>query len=185
MSPLGNTMQREIEQVSLLPGFVGSKLSWNGESDLHHIIASSCILLSCMTIRHPLGKVYQALYQGNENTVSVVSEGLWRWWITQGISGFLDFIHCPVFEGTRCLGNGTCFHPQVKGGKEDTNLNRLRLALSKGPNWVGVFFPPFYLRMETDPVSETSCSFKHRMMDKVQKPRNSFTVSVVHARRMA
>jgi hypothetical protein len=26
--------------------------------------------------------------------------------------------------------------------------------------------------METDPVSETSCSFKHRTIDKVQKPRN-------------
>jgi hypothetical protein len=49
----------------------------------------------------------------------------------------------------------------------------LRLALSKGPNWAGVFFPPFHLRMETDPVSEMSCSFKHRTMDKVQKPRNS------------
>jgi hypothetical protein len=47
--------------------------------------------------------------------VHVVSEGLWRWWITQGISGFLDFIHRPVFEGTRRLGNWICFRPQVKG----------------------------------------------------------------------
>jgi hypothetical protein len=53
----------------------------------------------------------------------------------------------------------------------------LRLALSKGPNWIDVFFPPFYLRMETDSVSETSCSFKHRTMDTVQKPRNSLCYS--------
>jgi hypothetical protein len=34
--------------------------------------------------------------------------------------------------------------------------------------------PPFYLRTETDPVSETSCVlWKYRKMDKVQKPRNS------------
>jgi hypothetical protein len=39
---------------------------------------------------------------------------------TQGISGFLDFIHHQVFEGTRHFGNWICFHPQVKGGKEDT-----------------------------------------------------------------
>jgi hypothetical protein len=39
-----------------------------------------------------------------------------------GISGFLDFIHRPVFEGTRRFGNWICFRPQVKGGvgEEDT-----------------------------------------------------------------
>jgi hypothetical protein len=44
----------------------------------------------------------------------------------------------------------------------------LRLALSKGPNWVGVF-SPLQLKTETDPVSKTSCfySAKHRTMDKV------------------
>jgi hypothetical protein len=26
-------------------------------------------------------------------------------YVTQGISGFLDFIHRPVFEGTRHFGN--------------------------------------------------------------------------------
>jgi hypothetical protein len=35
----------------------------------------------------------------------------------QGISGFLDFIHRLVFEGTRPEdGNWICFRPQVKGG---------------------------------------------------------------------
>jgi hypothetical protein len=34
------------------------------------------------------------------------------------ISGFLDFIHRPVFAGTRCFGNWICFHPQVKRGKK-------------------------------------------------------------------
>jgi hypothetical protein len=31
---------------------------------------------------------------------------------------------------------------------------------------------------ETDPVSETSCSFEHRTMDKVQKPRNSIVTTL-------
>jgi hypothetical protein len=34
----------------------------------------------------------------------------------QGISGFMDFIHRPVFEGTQHFGNWMCFRPQVKGG---------------------------------------------------------------------
>jgi hypothetical protein len=50
----------------------------------------------------------------------------------------------------------------------------LRSALSKGPNWVGVF-SPLHLRMETDPVSETSCFLFSSIPDdeKVQKPSNS------------
>jgi hypothetical protein len=41
--------------------------------------------------------------------------------LPSGISGFLDFIHRPVFEGTRRFGNWICFRPQVKrGGGEDT-----------------------------------------------------------------
>jgi hypothetical protein len=49
----------------------------------------------------------------------------------------------------------------------------LRLALSKGPNRIGV--SP-HLRTETDPVSETSCLFfflviiEIRTMDKVRNP---------------
>jgi hypothetical protein len=39
------------------------------------------------------------------------------WLSTQGISGFLDFIHRPVFEGTRHFGNWICFRPQVTMGK--------------------------------------------------------------------
>jgi hypothetical protein len=48
---------------------------------------------------------------------------------------------------------------------------RLRLVLSKGPNWVGVFCHP-HLRTETHPVSETSClySLEYRTMEKVQNP---------------
>jgi hypothetical protein len=50
----------------------------------------------------------------------------------------------------------------------------LRLALSDGPNWVGLFCP-IHLRTETDPVSETSYFLFSRIMDdgKVQKPSNS------------
>jgi hypothetical protein len=60
--------------------------------------------------------------------------------INQEISGFLDFIHCPVFEGTR-FGNWICFRPQVKGGKKTpTLLGPLERANLN--HWVGVFFPP-------------------------------------------
>jgi hypothetical protein len=49
----------------------------------------------------------------------------------------------------------------------------LRLALSKGPNWVGVLFPPFTWGRK-HPVSETSCFLVSRIPDdgKVQKPSN-------------
>jgi hypothetical protein len=44
----------------------------------------------------------------------------------------------------------------------------LRVALSKGPNWVGVFLP--HLRTETDPVSETSCFLFSRIPDDGKSP---------------
>jgi hypothetical protein len=59
--------------------------------------------------------------------------------LTQGISGFLDFIHRLVFEGTRRFGNLICFRPQVKEGKktptqlgplERANLNHCKLDSS-------------------------------------------------------
>jgi hypothetical protein len=47
------------------------------------------------------------------------------------------------------------------------------LALSRGPNWIGVFSP--HLRTETDPASETSCIIFSKILDdgKIQKPSNS------------
>jgi hypothetical protein len=49
----------------------------------------------------------------------------------------------------------------------------MRLALSKGPNLVGVF-SLLHMRMETDPVSETSCFYsqKYWTMGKIQNPSN-------------
>jgi hypothetical protein len=75
---------------------------------------------------------------------------------------FLDFFH-PVFQKTRRFGNWICFHPQVKVG-----VQWLRLALSKGPNWVGVLFPTFTWGRK-HPVSETSCFLEYWTMEKVQK----------------
>jgi hypothetical protein len=47
----------------------------------------------------------------------------------KGISGFLDFIHPPVFEETRRFGNSICFRPQVKRGKKTpTRLGPLERA---------------------------------------------------------
>jgi hypothetical protein len=72
------------------------------------------------------------------------------------------------------------FCPEVKGGEDIYSAGALRkvkwlrLALSKGPNWVGVF-SPLRLRTVRDPVSETSCIYsqKHRTVQDVQKPSNS------------
>jgi hypothetical protein len=46
----------------------------------------------------------------------------------------------------------------------------LRLALSKGSNWVGVF-SPLHLRTETDPVSETSCFLFSTIPDDERSPK--------------
>jgi hypothetical protein len=51
----------------------------------------------------------------------------------------------------------------------------LWLALSKGPNRVGVSLP-FHLRTEADPASETSCYLvilDFQTVDEVQKPISS------------
>jgi hypothetical protein len=50
----------------------------------------------------------------------------------------------------------------------------LRLALSNGPNWVGLSCP-IHLRTETDPVSETLwfLSSIYQIMDRVQNKPNS------------
>jgi hypothetical protein len=46
----------------------------------------------------------------------------------------------------------------------------LRLARSKGPNWVGVF-PPANLKTETYPVSEKVCSLVFRILNDGQSPK--------------
>jgi hypothetical protein len=56
--------------------------------------------------------------------------------------------------------------------------------LSKGPNWVGVFPPPFHLRTERDPVSETSCFPVSRIADDGKSPPENKPVilCVIHHR---
>jgi hypothetical protein len=49
-------------------------------------------------------------------------------------------------------------------------VQRLKLALSKGPNRVSS--PSFYLRKETDPVSETLCFLE--TLDDGQSPKTRF-----------
>jgi hypothetical protein len=57
---------------------------------------------------------------------------------------------------------------------------RLRLALSKGPNRSGV--SP-HLRMETDPVSETSCfSSNYLESGRGTKPETQVNLCVIHHR---
>jgi hypothetical protein len=68
---------------------------------------------------------------------------------------------CPVFYGK----NGNVPFFKYHGNP--------RLALSEGPNRVGVF--PLHLRLETDPVSEMFCFLVSRIPDdgQVLKPTNS------------
>jgi hypothetical protein len=63
--------------------------------------------------------------------------------------------------------------PLRKSWSQSISITGLRLAHSKGPNWVGVFSPHLHLRTKTDPVSETSCSLECQTMEKVRKPTNS------------
>jgi hypothetical protein len=100
-------------------------------------------------------------------------------------------------QETRRFGNSICFRPQVRG-KTPTKLGPLeranhnywktpvrwlnscvnltgivqwlRLALSEGPNWVGVF-PPSHMRTKTDPVSETSCFLFSRIPNDGESPK--------------
>jgi hypothetical protein len=60
------------------------------------------------------------LYEGKSISKLQMDIELKQIRVLQGISGFLDFIHRPVFEGIRRFGNWICFCPQVKGGEEDT-----------------------------------------------------------------
>jgi hypothetical protein len=67
--------------------------------------------------------------------------------------------------------------PTQLGPLERSNLNHWTSDLEGAQLSRCLSSPPFYLRTETDPVFETSCSFKHRTMDKVQKRRNSLCYS--------
>jgi hypothetical protein len=57
-------------------------------------------------------------------------------------------------------------------------IQRLRLALSKGPKRIGVF-PP-HLSTEADAISETMCSLVFRILDD-RKIKNSETFLAAHA----
>lgn len=45
-------------------------------------------------------------------------------------------------------------------------------------SFIPMYFPPFHLRMETNPVSEILCSLEWQIMDKVHELSNSTDVSV-------
>jgi hypothetical protein len=71
------------------------------------------------------------------------------------------------------FGNWICFRPQVRGIETPNLLDPLekglRLALSKGPNKVGVSSP--HLRTETDTFSETLCFLVSRIPDDGQSKK--------------
>jgi hypothetical protein len=77
------------------------------------------------------------------------------------VSNTQNYLVLELFPSTRILGikkhnvseTGSVFVLRRKGGGTPTLLGPLKLALSKGPNRVGVF--PLHLRTETDPFFET------------------------------
>jgi hypothetical protein len=77
-------------------------------------------------------------------------------WSTDLVSGFLETSGHDVSE----TGSVSVF---------TASLQWLMLAVSKLPNRGGV--SPSHLRMETDPVSETSCSLVSRIPDEGQSPQ--------------
>jgi hypothetical protein len=60
--------------------------------------------------------VFRQIFQTIESSLST---DRFNTFLIQRISGYLDFIRRPVFEGTRRFGNWICFRPEVKKG-EDT-----------------------------------------------------------------
>jgi hypothetical protein len=89
--------------------------------------------------------------------------------------GFMDFIYRPKSKILKTLKNiknlksrlfesWLYFRPQVNGVGEEKNIYSVgpsitgwRLALSKGPNRIGVllFSPSIHLKVEAEPASET------------------------------
>jgi hypothetical protein len=77
----------------------------------------------------------------------------------------------PVSETSCCLVSGISDDGQSPLNR--ANLNQWsRLAISKGPNRVGV--SPPHLRAETDSVSETSCFPVSRISDDGQSPKTKY-----------
>jgi hypothetical protein len=84
-------------------------------------------------------------------------------------------------KGTQRVGNWICFRPQVKGWEIHTLLGPsirkwLRVALSNGPNRVGISHPFTWGRKQIQFPTRCVPSvlfLEHRTMDKVQKPGNS------------
>jgi hypothetical protein len=90
------------------------------------------------------------------------------------IVGLLDFLHRPVFyriENTT-FRKLDLFSSSDEGGRRHLHswAQWLRLALSKEPNWVGVY-SHLHLRTETDPVSESSCFLFSRIPDDGKSPK--------------
>jgi hypothetical protein len=94
-------------------------------------------------------------------------------WNLQVHVTFLDFFHRPVFYRTE----NTTFRkkdlfPSSGEGGEDTYsvVQWLRLALSKGPNWVGVFSPFTWGRKQIQfPKRCVFYSLENRTMGKMSK----------------
>jgi hypothetical protein len=116
-----------------------------------------------------------------ENENKVDCKGFWRWCMTLGITGFLDFVHRLVFW--RTLKN-TAFRKLGLRLSSDEGVavtysvgsvrKRLRLALSNGPNRAGVSLPLTWGREQIQFPKRCvlQCSSDYRTIDKVQKPSN-------------
>jgi hypothetical protein len=85
---------------------------------------------------------------------------------------FLLFL--PYFSLLLIRNPDASFKIQPVPTYETVSMQWLRIALSNGPNWVGLSCP-IHLRTETDPVSETCGLLSHtyKTMDRVQNKPNS------------
>jgi hypothetical protein len=106
------------------------------------------------------------------------------------ITGFSDFVHRPdskSLEEKRDVsetGSVSVLRWRetltLLGPLERAVVQWWRLALSKGPNRVGV---SLHLKTETDPVSETSCfSFNYLESRRWIKSENQVIICVIHHR---
>jgi hypothetical protein len=90
--------------------------------------------------------------------------------LSLAITGFLGFVHRPVFRKLDVFpSSGEGWETRTLWGPLQ-RANLKHWTFLKDPS--ELVSPTPHLRTETDPVSETLCSLKYRMPDKVPKPSN-------------
>jgi hypothetical protein len=113
-----------------------------------------------------------------DHLVDTCSVAIWRSCITLEVTGFLNFVHRPVFWRTRRFGKWIYIRPQLKMWDIPTLLSPLERAgpvikvSSFSRTQQSRCLPHPHLKTEADPVSETLCSLENWTVRKAPKLSN-------------